>query len=184
MQLKNVKYGIIRMNIEEYVQGLGPDWYWLKNLYAWFRQKIGFWSIFLTVADRYDAYVLEGYHLNWKSGEKDQDSNYVLFSFEELRGIFVDNNWREYMLVNAVHYNKQEINRMMGLVRERWLFKPAWSKEKWLKFSNNNLVRLACKELDLRNAKRIWVRNKQTRRALERMGFSDVQVHRIPVPKW
>lgn len=155
----------------------------------WLAQEVGFWPVFVAVGDSLDTFWITGYDRNWtriisssregnvlrKAGEF---PNLVLFSFEHLDGIFMDHGYW-FLVLNA-----QCIEKEIGLVQKRWIFKPAWPRAKWLRYAlkvNPGHVQLVCKELDLRAAKRIWVRNKKTKHVLERLGFLQVYVHRIPI---
>ncbi len=155
----------------------------------WLARQVGFWPLFTAVGHSLDTYWITGYDHNWtrimvrsrtgtvlrKAGES---PNFVLFSFEELDGIFMDYNYWNLVVI------ADNIKKEIGLVQKRWIFKPAWSRRKWLQYTLKvypGNVQMVCKELDVRRAKRIWVRNKKTKHALERLGFSGVEVHRIPI---
>jgi len=160
-----------------------------RKAHEWLAAELGFWPAFTAVGDSLETYWMTGYQDNWrrfvssstegavlrKAGE---DANHVLFSFEQLSGGFMAYGlW--FLVLNA-----REVEREIGLVQRRWMFKPAWSTAKWLRRSLDPRgvnVMLVCPQLDLRTAKRIWVRNRQTKRAIEDLGFSGVEVHRIPV---
>ena len=64
---------------------------------------------------------------------------------------------------------------------KRLIFKPSWNKSKWLKKAKKepSSVQLVTPNLYLPNAKRILVRNTQTKKLLERIMFKKVEVKRI-----
>ncbi len=64
---------------------------------------------------------------------------------------------------------------------KKLLFKFSWSDKKWIEKAKKSLVQLVVKELDLRTAERIWVRNQRTKKILEEMHFSNIEIKRIPV---
>ncbi|MBN1919365.1 MAG: hypothetical protein JW889_15810 [Verrucomicrobia bacterium] len=187
MALEHVRYGV-------YV----PDPAWsdpdFREAYMWLEGKLGFWPAFVAVGDSLEAFWHTGYHSNWqratewrgprttlrKAGEF---PNNVMFSFDHVDGVFMDHELWHFPL------NDCGMGREIkpDLVKERWIFKPAWSRTRWLRHSLDpeaTPVQLVCPQLDLRAAKRVWVRNKATKRTLEAMGFTGVAVHRIRVPWW
>jgi hypothetical protein len=183
MPFEDVSYGVL---VPDPARS-DPD---CRKAHEWLAAELGFWPVFIAVGDSLESYWMTGYHDNWgrvvsrsaegtvlrKAGES---PNHVLFSFEQLSGVFMDYGlW--FLVINA-----QDIEKEIGLVQRRWIFKPAWSVAKWLRRSldpKRGNVMLVSPQLDLRAAKRVWVRNRQTKRALGRLGFLGVEVHRIPVP--
>jgi hypothetical protein len=188
MPFESIRYGIFIPDPER----CDPEY---RTSNEWLADQVGFWPTFSAVGDGLDAYWIAGYDFNWrrriawspktgtvlrKAGEY---PNEVLFSFQDLDGVFMDLGYWVVFVVSA-GLNDRDIDKEMGLVQRRWLFKPAWSRRKWLRYAlgpDNYGVLLLCSQLDLREAGRVWVRNRKTKHALERMGFTNVDVHRIPV---
>lgn len=182
MNFKDVRFGVLVPEPNRCEPAYRPANQWLA-------EEVGFWPLFTAVGDSLDTFWITGYDMNWKRviisslkgnvlRKAGEFPNYVLFSFEHLDGIFMDYcHW--HLVLNA-----HDINKEIGLVQKRWIFKPAWSRRKWLRYSltvHPGNVQLICKELDLRQSKGVWVRNKKTMRTLENLGFSGIEVHRIPV---
>ncbi|MBW1996610.1 MAG: hypothetical protein JRJ29_01460 [Deltaproteobacteria bacterium] len=167
-----------------------PEWI---NSTKWIAKEIGFWPLFFSVGDDYDTYIKTGYDFNWKRKighdpkvgpilvKAGKSPNLVMFSFNHVDGVFMDHNiFFQYLILAG----DREIK--LGIVQRRWLFKPRWSRKKWLRLAKEDPylgVTLVAPGMDPRAANRIWVRNKKTQRALKKMGFSNVVVHRIPVSK-
>lgn len=183
MALEDVSFGVLVPDPER----TDPD---DREATAWLAREIGFWPVFVAVGDSLDAYLNTGYHMNWarvvqwsssgtvlrKAGEH---PNLVLLSFAHLEGVFMDHDYW-FLVLNA-----RDIERDIGLVQRRWIFKPSWSRRKWLRsaMGEERMAMLVCPQLELRSARRVWVRNRRTKRALEGLGFPNVVVHRIPVPR-
>ena len=81
-------------------------------------------------------------------------------------------------VLNARHKNYQ-----MSNYEKRLIFKPSWKKSKWLLYAKKkpHSVQLVVPNLDLRKAKRVWVRNKKTKNFLESVGFRNVDMKRIKI---
>ncbi len=183
MPFEDVSYGVLVPDPAR----CDPD---CRKAHEWLAAELGFWPVFIAVGDSLESYWMTGYHDNWgrvvswsaegtvlrKAGEY---PNHVMFSFDNLDGVFMDHEYW-FLVLNARNPDKE-----VGLVQKRWIFKPAWSRRRWLRHSlqeDTTSVQLVCERLDLRAAKRVWVRNRQTKHALGRLGFLGVEVHRIPVP--
>lgn len=182
MDLENVVYGEIKAN-PKYSD---PDF---KRAYGWLEKEVGFYPMFLAVGTkRYDI-LITGYDTQWKKitlssyrdgkvintlRKKGEFPNWVLFSFDNMEGIFTDYEYWHCVLGGDNTANKNE---------RKWILKPSWGKARWLRKARKDpgSVQLVTDKLDLRNAKRVWVRNENTKNNLEDMGFSKVNVRRIPV---
>ncbi len=168
---------------------------YLKEAYFWLKRQINFYPLFLAVGLTEEDIRMTGYQNQWKriigtkiSGrrrdgtyiqknilrKKGEFPNDILFSFEEVDGVFMDyGNWH-------LAFNPRTINAIPDYER-RLIFKPSWDKSKWLKKSKNEpaSVQLVTPNLYLPSAKRIFVRNRKTKELLEEIGFKDVEVKRI-----
>ncbi len=83
-------------------------------------------------------------------------------------------NW--YLVLNSNYKNYQ-----MTDYEKRLIFKPSWSKSKWLRKAKNepHSVQLITEELYLPDVHRIWVRNRNREHLLTVMGFENVRVQRL-----
>ena len=177
--LDSITYGEVRANPKYF----DPDF---KDAYIWLKEEIGFCPLFLAIGTTNDDILMTGYANQWRRiisegpngkeyRKKGEFPNNVLFSFEEVDGVFTDYGYWHLALGsyrdNITDYEK------------RLIFKPSWPKSKWLRNSKKRLqsVQLVTPRLYLPDAKRIWVRNKQTQKVLERMGFDNIKVKRIPI---
>jgi len=186
MSLEHVRYDVHLTDPE----WSDPDF---LPAYRWLEKKVGFWPVFVAVGDSLETYWDTGYHTNWARAiersaqgtvlrKAGQFPNEVMLSFEQVDGVFMDHEFWHIPL-NAFLPDRE---RRISLVEQRWIFKPAWSRSRWLRHSlvpDATHVQLVCPHLDLRTAKRVWVRNQATKRTVEAMGFTGVAVHRIPVPQ-
>jgi len=180
-QLEYCIYGVVR-------QKRGVSEYFDKA-YDWLEREVGFYPLFLSVGETVDDMAMTGYQNQWrrllvegknyrKYRQKGEVQNQVLFSFVDIPdGIFIDYmNW--HMVLNSEYDNYQIPDR-----EKRMIFRPSWRKSDWLRYARHNphSVQLVIPELDLREATRVWVRNIQTQLHLEKVGFGNVEVRRIPV---
>ncbi len=175
--LDSVVFGEINPNPKYF----DPD---LKNAYLWLRKEVGFYPLFLSVGTSEEDLYMTGYANQWariignkivgrridgtyihknilrKRGEFPND---VLFSFEEVNGVFMD-----YMYWHFV-FNIGLKNYHISNYKKRLIFKPSWSKSRWLRKAKDepDSVQLITSKLNLPNAKRISVRNNQTKKLLE-----------------
>jgi len=168
---------------------------WDVKANNWLKNEVGFYPLFMAVGDCPDDLYMTGYQSNWKvttSSWFDEDTkkrcytrlkkgefpNCVLFSFKNVNCVFMD---IDYWLVTAYS------NIMNGFETteqdKRCIFKYSWNRSKWLRRAANDPGRVMCvvNGLDLKQADRIWVRNKDTKKALDKMGFENVFVKRILV---
>ncbi|MCK4614484.1 MAG: hypothetical protein KAU14_06750 [Thermoplasmata archaeon] len=157
----------------------GPDF---KDAYLWLKKEVGFYPTFLAVGTTEEDIRMTGYQDNWrvkisdkKCRKRGEFPNMVLFSFEDVDGIFTDYDYW-HLVLNASYKDYQ-----MTDYEKRLIFKPSWQKSKWLRKANKNphSVQLITKTLYLPGAERIWVRNRQTKKLLEFRGFRNVEVKRI-----
>lgn len=103
--------------------------------------------------------------------------NRVLLSFRNVDGIFTDYNaW--HMALNGAG-NKGEWDATDREFRQ--IIKPCYNRARWLRLAKAkpHLVQLLAPKCDLRTAARVWVRNQDTKRAVEAMGFQNVKVKRL-----
>jgi len=151
----------------------------------WLKKRVGFYPLFFAVGSDEDNMRATGYADQWRKlisqsrtgntyRPKGVFPNEVLFSFSEIENlVFID-----------VDYWFMVFNTMDEGVNEHWakiIFKKSWTKSKWLRKSRQSScsVMAVAPEMDLRKAERIWVRNRQTQKALERMGFKNIEVKRL-----
>ena len=159
-----------------------------KNAYLWLEREVGFYPLFLAVGGTEDDIRMTGYQDNWrirtsytyvngkikghyrKAGEF---PNVILFSFEDIDGIFMDYDYWHLVLNSS--------NKNITDYEKRLIFKPSWTKAKWLRKSSEypHSVQLVTSKVVLPKAARIYVKNKKTKKSLENIGFSNVDVKRI-----
>ena len=189
--LESVIFGEVKAN----PQYSDPEF---RNAYSWLEKQVGFYPLFLAVGTTEDDIRMTGYQSQWakvngseivgrrKNGsyiqrhilrKKGEFPNYVLFSFEEVDGVFTDFDYW--------HIPLGAIMNGYGVTdyEKRLTFKPSWPKSKWLRKARKNphSVQLVASTLYLPDAKRIWVRNQQTKNQLKSMGFENVEVRRLLV---
>lgn len=177
--LDSVVYGKVKADFEY----SDPDF---KYAYSWLEKEVGFYPLFLAVGTTEEDIRMTGYQNQWrrllskgpngkeytKGGEFPND---VLFSFENVDGIFMDyNNW--HLALNAGYKNYQITD-----YEKRLIFKPSWPTSKWLRKAKKtpHSVQLVTQSLYLPDSQRIWVRNQQTRALLISMGFENVETKRL-----
>jgi len=151
---------------------------YLKDAYSWLENEVGFYPLFLAVGTTEDDIIITGYDYNWRRSVCQKDNkvpNCVLFSFDEMDGIYMDYMWW-HLALGLMENSITEYGR-------RLIFKPSWPKSRWLRKAkiDPGSVQLVTDTLYLPSAKRIWVRNKPTKRLLETMGFNNIEVKRIKV---
>ena len=160
-----------------------------KKAYKWLEGEVGFYPLFLSVGATEEDMRMTGYQNQWRRlivmskerneyRKKGEFPNYVLFSFEEVEGVFMDfDNWNLYALNNCMN------NKPVTDCGRKIIFEKFWTKSRWLRRVKRNpgTVQLVTPKLYLPDAKRIFVRNKKTKELLESKGFRNVRVKRIPV---
>lgn len=159
---------------------------YFKDAYSWLEKEVGFYPIFLAVGTTDEDIRMTGYQNQWRRilserhngkecRKKGDFPNDVLFSFEDVDGVFMDFvDW--HIAFGASHKNYQ-----MTDYEKRLIFKPSWPKPKWLRKArrDQHSVQLVVPELYLPDAERIWVRNQQTKELLTSMGFNNVESRRL-----
>lgn len=145
-----------------------------KDAYSWLEKEVGFYPLFLAVGTTDEDIRMTGYQNQWRKILSD-GPNDVLFSFEKVEGVFMDYGYW-HLVLNSSHKNYQ-----MTDYEKRLIFKPSWPKLKWLKNVEKkpSSVQLVTRSLHLPDAKRVRVRNQQTKKLLEFRGFENVEVRRI-----
>ncbi len=177
--LDSVVYGEVRANSEHSEP-------YFKDAYSWLERKVGFYPLFLAVGASEEDIRMTGYQNQWRRilsdssdgkeyRERGEFPNDILVSFENVDGIFMDYGYW-HLVLNAGYKNYQ-----MSDYEKRLIFKPSWSKSKWLKKAKKDphSVQLVTSSLYLPDAKRILVRNQQTKKLLESSGFENVEVRRL-----
>jgi hypothetical protein len=176
--LDSVVFGEIKAN-PDYFDDLAPAYFWLKK-------KFGFLPVFLAVGETEEDIRMTGYQCQWRQllidsprgntyRKKGEYPNYVLFSFEEVEGKFLDYMYWLFIM------NSTTSNRKVDSLDEKYTLKRSWTKSKWLKKAKKDphSVQMVTSSLYLPDAKGVYVRNKQTKKTLEEMGFENVEVRRI-----
>ena len=162
-----------------------------RKAHLWLEKQVGFYPLFLAVGTAEEDLHMTGYQDNWKRkiGEHNKCSIYrkkgeflneVLFSFEEVTGVFMD------YLTWFIALNSEYKNYAVSDYEKRLIFKPSYSKADWLRKASKDpgTVMLVAPSLYLPDAKRIWARNKATKEKLEDMGFENVEAKRIAVERF
>jgi len=162
-----------------------------RPAYKWLEEQIGFFPHFVSVGNNENALYRTGYQDNWRiyTGsdhlrgswqkiyrKKNEFPNNILFSFDNMEGVFMDYmSW--HIAINACTNGRCVTKGEM-----RMILKPSWTRSRWLRAAeNSHQVDLLVPALPLDNAVRIWVRNRETRNQMEKMGFRNVEVVRIQV---
>jgi len=114
-----------------------------------------------------------------KYRKKGEFPNLAVFSFNQIDGIFMD-----YMSWH-VALNAYPNGRSVTPYERRMIFKPSWTHRRWLEaaLKGTHAVQLVAPELPLHRAAHVYVRNLKTKRFLERMGFSEIEVMRLKVDR-
>lgn len=159
--------------------------------YEWLEEQIGFFPHFISVGNDKSALCRTGYQDQWRvwnGGDfvkgkfqknyrkKGQFPNEVLFSFDHLKGVFMDfMSW--HIAINACTNKRSVSTREMKMI-----LKPSWTNQRWLRAAvNSHSVDLLMPEIPLDKAARVCVRNQSTRKIMETKGFRNVEVARIRV---
>jgi len=181
--------GIIRGTIVPDRRLSDPDF---LPAYEWVEERLGFFPFFLAVGTLEDVAWMTGYQDNWRvvTGsepveggyrrtlrKKGEFPNLALLSFDAVDGVFMDYDYW-HIALNAC-MNCSVVSRK----EESWIFKPSWTKSRWLRAARagTHSVQLVTPALPLTKTREIRVRNALTRRIIEGRGFGDVRVSRIPV---
>ncbi len=155
--------------------------------FSWLEKQVGFYPLFMAVGKSEEDLQVTGYQGQWRRllgtndyRKKGDIENQVLFSFEEQSGVYMDYmNW--HLVLNATNRDYQ-----MTDFEKKLIFKPSWKKSDWLRYARHNpaYVQMVVPDLDLSQANSIWVRNKDTKKRVEEMGFDNVEVRRLRVPSF
>lgn len=155
--------------------------------YKWLEKQIGFFPLFMAAGTEDSAPYNAGYNNQWRvklsSTEyraKGDIQNFVMFRFDETPETccFLDSGWWSVGILTP-HLNNEEPRQS----EVRSVLKRSWSRARWLReIAKDKIgIELVVPQLDLRKANEVWVRNKHTRAQVEKLGFKNVQVRRIPV---
>ena len=179
--------GVVFNNVTGTQEFSDPD---LKDAYLWLEKEVGFYPLFLSVGISECDLYMTGYNDNWRvvTGWEHKDGvmkanfrkrgefpNHILFSFAKVDGVFTDYDaW--HIVLNADRKNYK-----ISDYEKRLIFKPSWTKAKWLLKAKRNphSVQLVAPRLFLPDASRVMVRNRATKDILEKLGFGKVEVNRI-----
>ena len=77
--------------------------------------------------------------------------------------------------------NKKQVSKQ----EMKMILKPSWNKRRWIRAAEkrSHWVDLLTPKLSLDSASQVYVRNQTTKKMMERMGFRNIEVLRIPVEK-
>ena len=185
MPLSQVTCGTVRAD-----PAYSADTY-LLPAYEWLAEQIGFFPHFVSVGNSERALYQTGYQDNWRvwtggdiiQGEnrknyrkKGEFPNLVLLSFDYLEGVFMDHmSW--HIAINACTNGKSVSTREMKMI-----LKPSWTDRHWLRAAmKTHSVELLIPEIPLDKAAGVRVRNLSTQKLMEKKGFRNVKIARIPV---
>lgn len=172
IDLKNVLYGEIKADPNYSAQEF-------QKAYSWLEKEIGFYPLFLAVGKSKEDIRTTGYQNQFRKlllkYPKEETANYVLFSFKNIEGIFMDYEYW-HLVLNAGYKNYQITD-----YEKRLIFKPSWSKSKWLGKASKkpSSVQLITEKIYLPNASKILVRNNKTKKYLYKIGFNNIKVKRL-----
>lgn len=154
--IKGVSYGEVNAD-PQYTDPLG-----FKGAYDWLAGEVGFYPLFLAVGSTKTDLKMTTY---------DDEEENVLFSFGDVEGSLMD---FDYWHIALSEGEGPRVNRL----QKRWIFKPSWSKARWLRKVKKEPghVQLVTPKLHLPNAKRIWVHNERAKRRMEELGFRNVEI--------
>ena len=201
--LSTIRYNILKpadqhtLNNSHVHGWLSDDdlWEWDIKANNWLKNEVGFYPLFMAVGGTLDDLYPTGYSDNWRvtisswfdkeqnkmcytKTKKGEFPNQVLFSFKNIDCVFMDCDW---WIVTAYSNVMNEFETTSQ--NKKRVFKYSWNRSNWLRRAANDSGRVICvvPQLDLRQADRIWVRNQKTKKILDKMGFRNVFVKRIPV---
>jgi hypothetical protein len=157
-----------------------------KDAYRWLEKEVGFYPLFLAVGSTEEDVRMTGYQNQWRRllstgpdgntyRKKGDFPNFVLFSFENVEGIFTD--YAAWHLVLNSSYNNYQITEY----EKRLIFKHSWVRSRLVRKARkeHHSVQLITPKLYLPDAGRVWVRNQETKKGLESKGFENVKVKRL-----
>jgi hypothetical protein len=162
--------------------------------YEWVERETGFFPVFYAVGPCDRGILMTGYSDNWmvwtggdfeqgvykkKYRKRGEFPNLAVFSFDQIDGVFMD-----YMSWH-IALNAYPNGRTVTPYERRMIFKPSWTCRRWWQaaLKGTHSVQLVAPELPLHRAGHVYVRNSETKRHLERMGFTGVEVLRVRVEK-
>lgn len=164
---------------------------YFKMAYLWLEKEVGFYPLFLAVGRTEEDIRMTGYQNQWRRvlsegpggkeyRKKGKFPSEVLFSFGEVEGVFMDYDY--WHLVLGANYKNYSVTNY----EKKLIFKPSWSKSRWLRKARENphSVQLVTSELYLPEASRVWARNKLTQQLLISNGFKQVEVKRLFLEDW
>ncbi len=166
--------------------------------YKWLEKRIGYFPLFMAAGNEDSAPYNAGYNNQWRvvlssryckeknrvisleRRAKGDAPNFAMFRFDERPKVccFLDSAWWSIGVLTP-HLNNEEPQE-----REvRSVLKPSWSHARWVREIKKDKIgiEMVVPQLDLRDAVEVWVRNKRAKQHLEKLGFKNVQVRRIPV---
>jgi hypothetical protein len=148
----------------------------LHGAYSWLEKEVGYYPLFLAVGEEQDAIYMTGYQHQWR---KNTEVNYALFSYKDMPP---DGNFTDAMIWGNVILNSYP-DYDIPLYLKRHLFKYSWSTTKWIKEARKDPMsaELVVPRLNLASANLISVRNNNTRKELQKRGFTQpIEIRRIP----
>ncbi|MFH1399879.1 MAG: hypothetical protein ABIH41_00010 [Nanoarchaeota archaeon] len=144
-----------------------PDF---QKAYAWLREQVGYDPVFLSVGQGDDALINTGYLSNFESPKP--RSPHILFSYHDVPGTYADvHAWCAIIpkLESGLSVDDEDIER---------LFRPGRSAVDWhATAKDGEQVQLLAPSLYLPKADRIRAPSVDAKDALERLGFSGVEVY-------
>jgi len=181
--------------------------------YTWWHDTFGFWPIFLAVGNGPNTLGMTGYPnqfgrvISSRWDEKRKRSvrtlrpkgdmrNYVLLSFEEAECLPHNfDTWeniicfssplplpigveRDPALPPYAKIPKQYVKSLVGQTKRKL--------SNWIKLAKkkDGRVQACAPRLDMTKVIEIKVRNQKTKKLLENIGYQNVEVLRVPAPKW
>lgn len=178
--LESVLYGPIRQKSPlEYMQESDRDVAKMfDDSYRWLQDKLGFYPLFMAVGRQEEDLRMTGYQAQWrKRKNREVRRNDVMFSYRNKPGdgVFLDFDYWHLVLNNS---DIKKDSKEWGS-----LFRPSFIKHDWVSYANKHphSVQLVVPELDLSAADQVMVRNEETKKRLEAMGFRNVLVARLKV---
>jgi len=161
-----------------------------QHAYDWLEKEVGFYPLFLAVGNTIDDIRMTRYDSQWgkiiytvSKGNRSRNilrkagefPNYVLFSYENVDGVFTDFDAWHIVLGG----NPEKVTEY----QKKLIFKYSYKKSDWLRKARREpgYVQLVTPSLNLPDSDRIWVRNKKTKQYLEEMGLENIEVKSIKV---
>ena len=177
-----------------------PDWVEVeyRKSYAVWERLFGFHPLFLAMGRGPETIVMTGYPNQFGrvvSCRYDQEKkkrvntlrpkgeaqNLVLLSFEHCDGVAHKfDTWED---VFCLSFNSGKCPKLYTdrLVRQGRRCLASWINSAKRK---DGYVQLCAASLEPKAACRVWVRNQDTKKALEEQGYQNVEVRRFPATQW